>query len=151
MQGEEITFDYNYVRVSGAVAKKCLCGARECRGYIGGDPLTPVSIFESNSDEDDPEPIMVEKSSEDESWTEGRKQMLDKKALEKSCLPDRREKLLISESEKEAASRKQIKRKLITRKLGSIKLKKLTESTEGSDEGGNEMNLHIYVLRCHKV
>ena len=36
-QGEELTFDYNYVRVSGAAPQKCFCGTAKCRGYIGGD------------------------------------------------------------------------------------------------------------------
>ncbi|KAF6998202.1 hypothetical protein CFC21_014340 [Triticum aestivum] len=34
---EELTFDYNYVRVSGAAPQKCFCGTAKCRGYIGGD------------------------------------------------------------------------------------------------------------------
>lgn len=32
-----MTFDYNYVRVSGAAPQKCFCGTAKCRGYIGGD------------------------------------------------------------------------------------------------------------------
>ncbi|GJN21309.1 hypothetical protein PR202_gb08774 [Eleusine coracana subsp. coracana] len=36
-EGEELTFDYNYVRVSGAAPQKCFCGTAKCRGYIGGD------------------------------------------------------------------------------------------------------------------
>ncbi|KAF0932185.1 hypothetical protein E2562_008716 [Oryza meyeriana var. granulata] len=36
-KGEELTFDYNYVRVSGAAPQKCFCGTAKCRGYIGGD------------------------------------------------------------------------------------------------------------------
>ncbi|CAM0908295.1 unnamed protein product [Alopecurus aequalis] len=36
-KGEELTFDYNYVRVSGAAPQKCFCGTAKCRGYIGGE------------------------------------------------------------------------------------------------------------------
>ena len=49
-----MTFDYNYVRVFGAAAKKCYCLAQQCRGYIGGDPLSGDVIIESDSDEDYP-------------------------------------------------------------------------------------------------
>ncbi|KAF5202810.1 Histone-lysine n-methyltransferase ashh2, partial [Thalictrum thalictroides] len=58
-KGEEVTFDYNYVRVSGAAAKKCVCGSVKCRGYIGGDPLTSDEIVQGDSDEEFPEPLMV--------------------------------------------------------------------------------------------
>lgn len=58
-KGEEVTFDYNYVRVFGAAAKKCYCGSSQCRGYIGGDPLNGDVIIQSDSDEDYPEPIML--------------------------------------------------------------------------------------------
>ncbi|KAG7032825.1 Histone-lysine N-methyltransferase ASHH2 [Cucurbita argyrosperma subsp. argyrosperma] len=58
-KGEEVTFDYNYVRVFGAAAKKCYCGSSHCRGYIGGDPLNSEVIIQSDSDEEFPEPVMV--------------------------------------------------------------------------------------------
>ncbi|CAK9160363.1 unnamed protein product [Ilex paraguariensis] len=58
-KGEEVTFDYNYVRVFGAAAKKCVCGSSQCRGYIGGDPRNSEVIVQSDSDEEYPEPIMV--------------------------------------------------------------------------------------------
>ncbi|KAF5189458.1 histone-lysine N-methyltransferase ASHH2, partial [Thalictrum thalictroides] len=57
--GEEVTFDYNYVRVFGAAAKKCVCGSVKCRGYIGGDPLNSDEIVQGDSDEEFPEPVMV--------------------------------------------------------------------------------------------
>ncbi|MQL70560.1 hypothetical protein Taro_002870 [Colocasia esculenta] len=57
--GEEVTFDYNYVRVFGAAAKRCVCGSAECRGYIGGDPLNTENIVQGDSDEEYPEPVMV--------------------------------------------------------------------------------------------
>lgn len=53
-----MTFDYNYVRVFGAAAKKCVCGSSQCRGYIGGDPLNSDVIVQ-DSDEEYPEPVMV--------------------------------------------------------------------------------------------
>lgn len=57
-KGEEVTFDYNYVRVFGAAAKKCYCGSPQCRGYLGGDPLNGDVIIQSDSDEDR-EPMML--------------------------------------------------------------------------------------------
>jgi hypothetical protein len=61
IEGEEITFNYNYERVGGAVAKKCECGAVNCRGFIGGDADTPRTVVENESDEDeDLEPIMLQ-------------------------------------------------------------------------------------------
>ncbi|XP_061373324.1 histone-lysine N-methyltransferase ASHH2 [Gastrolobium bilobum] len=59
-QDEELTFDYNYVRVFGAAAKKCYCGSPHCRGYIGGgDPLNAELIVQGDSDEEFPEPVML--------------------------------------------------------------------------------------------
>ncbi|XP_014500972.1 histone-lysine N-methyltransferase ASHH2 isoform X2 [Vigna radiata var. radiata] len=59
-QDEELTFDYNYVRVFGAAAKKCYCGSPSCRGYIGGgDPLNAELIVQSDSEEEFPEPVML--------------------------------------------------------------------------------------------
>lgn len=59
-QGQELTFDYNYVRVFGAAAKKCHCGSSHCRGYIGGDPLNGDVIIQSDSDEEYPELVILE-------------------------------------------------------------------------------------------
>ncbi|XVE55272.1 hypothetical protein DITRI_Ditri03aG0145500 [Diplodiscus trichospermus] len=59
-KGEEVTFDYNYVRVFGAAAKKCHCGSPHCRGYIGGDSLSAEVIVHDDSDEESPEPVMLE-------------------------------------------------------------------------------------------
>lgn len=58
-QGDEVTFDYNYVRVFGAAAKKCVCGSSHCRGYIGGDPRNSEVIVQGDSDDEFPEPVMV--------------------------------------------------------------------------------------------
>ncbi|KAJ4953619.1 hypothetical protein NE237_030451 [Protea cynaroides] len=57
---EEVTFDYNYVRVFGAAAKKCVCGSSVCRGYIGGDPLNAETIVRGDSDDEFPEPVMFD-------------------------------------------------------------------------------------------
>lgn len=54
-----MTFDYNYVRVFGAAAKKCYCGSSQCRGYIGGDLLNSEVVVQGDSDEEYPEPVMV--------------------------------------------------------------------------------------------
>ncbi|KAL3634790.1 hypothetical protein CASFOL_021844 [Castilleja foliolosa] len=58
-KGEEVTFDYNYVRVFGAAAKECVCGAPNCRGYIGGDPTNSEVIVHGDSDEEFAEPVMT--------------------------------------------------------------------------------------------
>lgn len=58
-QGEEVTFDYNYVRVFGAAAKRCVCGSPQCRGYIGGDTLNAEVIVQDDSDDEYPEPVVV--------------------------------------------------------------------------------------------
>lgn len=57
-----MTFDYNYVRVNGAAAKKCVCGSSACRGYIGGDPLNSEVIVQGDSDEEGIEPVMIRKN-----------------------------------------------------------------------------------------
>lgn len=63
-QDEELTFDYNYVRVFGAAAKKCHCGSSQCRGYIGSDPNNAESIVQCDSDEEFPEPVMLNEDGE---------------------------------------------------------------------------------------
>ncbi|XP_027904008.1 LOW QUALITY PROTEIN: histone-lysine N-methyltransferase ASHH2 [Vigna unguiculata] len=93
-QDEELTFDYNYVRVFGAAAKKCYCGSPSCRGYIGGgDPLNAELIVQSDSEEEFPEPVMLTKNGEIEEApkyfnnddTESARNMLKgRDALEKS-------------------------------------------------------------------
>ncbi|KAK1384440.1 Histone-lysine N-methyltransferase ASHH2 [Heracleum sosnowskyi] len=64
-KGEEVTFDYNYVRVFGAAAKKCVCGSSLCRGYIGGDPLSGEIIVQDDSDEENLESVIVCEDSDD--------------------------------------------------------------------------------------
>ncbi|MCD7447381.1 hypothetical protein HAX54_028453 [Datura stramonium] len=58
-KGEEVTFDYNYVRVFGAAVKKCVCGSPHCRGYIGGDPLNAEVIVQEDSDDEYAEPLVL--------------------------------------------------------------------------------------------
>lgn len=65
VKGEEVTFDYNYVRFLGAAAKKCECGSADCRGFIGGDPTTPKIVVENESDMEEPEPIVLTEENED--------------------------------------------------------------------------------------
>ncbi|XP_015079413.1 histone-lysine N-methyltransferase ASHH2-like [Solanum pennellii] len=60
-KGEEVTFDYNFVRVFGAAVKKCVCGSPNCRGYIGGDPLDAEVIVQEDSDDEYPEPVLLPK------------------------------------------------------------------------------------------
>ncbi|KAH9624060.1 hypothetical protein KSS87_001821 [Heliosperma pusillum] len=75
-KGEELTFDYNYVRVFGAAAKKCYCGALKCRGYIGGDPSNSEVVIQGDSDEEFPEPVAVDENGELDHSLE--KNMLDR-------------------------------------------------------------------------
>ncbi|KAL3840048.1 hypothetical protein ACJIZ3_024639 [Penstemon smallii] len=70
-KGEEVTFDYNYVRVFGAAAKKCVCGSPNCRGYIGGDPTNSEVIVQGDSDDEHSEPVMTCEDREMKSdWTD---------------------------------------------------------------------------------
>lgn len=63
-----MTFDYNYVRVFGAAAKKCYCGSPLCRGYIGGGDSHNVEVIvQGDSDDEFPEPVMLNESGEIES------------------------------------------------------------------------------------
>lgn len=59
LQGEEVTFNYNYVRIFGAAAKKCVCGSADCLGYIGGDLSKGENIVAYESDEEYSEPIII--------------------------------------------------------------------------------------------
>ncbi|KAL3641217.1 hypothetical protein CASFOL_016185 [Castilleja foliolosa] len=70
-KGEEVTFDYNYVRVLGAAARKCVCGSPNCRGYIGGDPANADVIIPDDSDGEYMEPVMICDDKElDKEWKE---------------------------------------------------------------------------------
>ncbi|KAL6634553.1 hypothetical protein ACP70R_027224 [Stipagrostis hirtigluma subsp. patula] len=62
-KGEELTFDYNYVRVSGAAPQKCFCGTAKCRGYIGGDisVVDPITQDDASGHFDQ---MIVDKDSE---------------------------------------------------------------------------------------
>eukprot|EP00250_Pteridium_aquilinum_P019301 c24385_g1_i2 orf=369-5060(+) len=151
-KGEEITFDYNFVRVCGAAAKKCLCGSRDCRGFIGGDPMTPRSVVHSDSEEDDPEPIMIEESSEEESRIEDSKLVIDKKRDEKAeAIPPlelrnkERNWMLNESSERQGASSEQVKAKPSIKKSNSANGKRLTIVTSGGRFEGVEEKLNELV------
>ncbi|KAL8482235.1 hypothetical protein ACS0TY_028403 [Phlomoides rotata] len=76
-KGDEVTFDYNYVRVFGAAAKKCVCGSPNCRGYIGGDLTNSEEIAQDDSDDEYEEPVMVcEDGDMKEDWNEIMSNML---------------------------------------------------------------------------
>ncbi|OEL24773.1 Histone-lysine N-methyltransferase ASHH2 [Dichanthelium oligosanthes] len=64
-KGEELTFDYNYVRVSGAAPQKCYCGTAKCRGYIGGDTPVVDTVTQDDADAGHFEQIVVYKDSEE--------------------------------------------------------------------------------------
>ncbi|XP_057795670.1 histone-lysine N-methyltransferase ASHH2 isoform X2 [Salvia miltiorrhiza] len=70
-KGEEVTFDYNFVRVFGAAAKKCECGSANCRGYIGGDLTNSEVIAQDDSDDEYTEPVMIcEEGDMSEDWND---------------------------------------------------------------------------------
>lgn len=64
-QGEELTFDYNYVRVSGAAPQKCFCGTAKCRGYIGGDISGSGIITQDDAEAEHFEPMVTYKDAEE--------------------------------------------------------------------------------------
>ncbi|KAF3337732.1 histone-lysine N-methyltransferase ASHH2-like isoform X2 [Carex littledalei] len=86
-KGEELTFDYNYVRVVGAAAKKCFCGAANCRGYIGGDPSSTELVVQEDSDEEDYfEPVTAKQIHRAAAAT-----TLSDNSIKKQPLPDKRQ------------------------------------------------------------
>ncbi|KQJ99871.1 uncharacterized protein LOC100838109 [Brachypodium distachyon] len=64
-KGEELTFDYNYVRVSGAAPQKCFCGTAKCRGYIGGDISGSGIIAQDNAGAEHFETLAADKDAEE--------------------------------------------------------------------------------------
>lgn len=64
-KGEELTFDYNYVRVSGAAPQKCFCGTAKCRGYIGGDISVVDTITQDDVEAEHFEHMVVDKDPEE--------------------------------------------------------------------------------------
>jgi histone-lysine N-methyltransferase SETD2 len=64
-QGEELTFDYNYVRVSGAAPQKCFCGTAKCRGYIGGDISGSGIISQDDAEAEHFQPLVTYKDAEE--------------------------------------------------------------------------------------
>uniref|UniRef100_A0A0E0CLV9 Histone-lysine N-methyltransferase n=1 Tax=Oryza meridionalis TaxID=40149 RepID=A0A0E0CLV9_9ORYZ len=64
-KGEELTFDYNYVRVSGAAPQKCFCGTAKCRGYIGGDISGADMITQDDAEAGTFEPMAVQEDAEE--------------------------------------------------------------------------------------
>uniref|UniRef100_A0ACD5YTL0 Uncharacterized protein n=1 Tax=Avena sativa TaxID=4498 RepID=A0ACD5YTL0_AVESA len=64
-KGEELTFDYNYVRVSGAAPQKCFCGTAKCRGYIGGDISGSDIIAQDGGEAEHFEPMVTYKDADE--------------------------------------------------------------------------------------
>lgn len=60
-----MTFDYNYVRVSGAAPQKCFCGTAKCRGYLGGDVSIVDTITQDDTEADHFEQMVFDKDSEE--------------------------------------------------------------------------------------
>jgi hypothetical protein len=61
-----LTFDYNYVRVSGAAPQKCFCGTAKCRGYLGGDiSIVDTIITQDDTEADHFEQMVVDKDSKE--------------------------------------------------------------------------------------
>ncbi|CAL5057754.1 unnamed protein product [Urochloa decumbens] len=64
-KAEELTFDYNYVRVSGAAPQKCFCGTAKCRGYIGGDISVVDTVTQDAAEAGHFEQMVLDKDSEE--------------------------------------------------------------------------------------
>ncbi|CAO2039200.1 unnamed protein product [Urochloa humidicola] len=64
-KGEELTFDYNYVRVSGAAPQKCFCRTAKCRGYIGGDISVVDTVTQDYAEAGHFEQMILDKDSEE--------------------------------------------------------------------------------------
>ncbi|KAL2497169.1 histone methyltransferase [Abeliophyllum distichum] len=127
-KGDELTFDYNYVRVFGAAAKKCVCGSPNCRGYIGGggDPLNSEVIVHDDSDEEYPEPVMFCDDNEmNYYWNDVMKTSLNdreiKSVTETAANEDRMEQLESALSPLETASEILSSENLIRNEQTSVK------------------------------
>jgi hypothetical protein len=66
-----LTFDYNYVRVSGAAPQKCFCGTAKCRGYIGGDITIVDTINQDDTEARHFKHTVVHKVSEESTGANG--------------------------------------------------------------------------------
>ncbi|KAL3678466.1 hypothetical protein R1sor_021422 [Riccia sorocarpa] len=151
-EGEEVTFDYNYVRVRGASAKKCKCGSSQCRGFIGTDSETPRDeIVESDSEEDeDLEPVMIVNSDEEENHvledkvTPPKKQR-DDKVYQEPTRPSRiKRKLVPSKEEGRVVKRMKTTGSSTVKKLSSSNPKGLTVDTgAGRHESGRALSSDV--------
>ncbi|KAL2610014.1 hypothetical protein R1flu_028587 [Riccia fluitans] len=151
-EGEEVTFDYNYVRVRGASAKKCECGSSQCRGFIGTDSETPRDeIVESDSDEEDLEPIMIVNSDEEDNHVRPEKvtslkKQKDDKVYQEPTRPSRIKRKLVALKEKGTVSVKRMKTtgSSSIKKLSSSNPKGLTVDTGvGRHEGGRALSSDV--------
>ncbi|KAA8917036.1 hypothetical protein TRICI_000822 [Trichomonascus ciferrii] len=57
--GIEITYDYNFNWFPGAIAQKCYCGSKNCRGYISKKTYTNPSSSSPDSAEPDDQPAVT--------------------------------------------------------------------------------------------
>ncbi|KAG6542664.1 hypothetical protein Mapa_015899 [Marchantia paleacea] len=149
-EGEEVTFDYNYVRVRGASAKKCECGSSQCRGFIGADSETPRAVVESDSEDDeDPEPIMIVNSDEednlmDESKVTPLKKLKDDSVYREttSTRPSRIKRKLVPVKDKVPVAVKRVKTSSTSRKNGISNPKGLTVDV-GRHEGARALSSDV--------
>ncbi|CAA0840805.1 Unknown protein [Striga hermonthica] len=128
-KGEEVTFDYNYVRVFGAAAKKCVCGSPNCRGYIGGDPTNSEVIVHGDSDEEFAEPVMTLDDREmKEDWND----------IISNSLLDREKETITEPPEKRDGRRKQLNVVAQSENISSeTVVRKVAFSSAGSDGSFN--------------
>lgn len=111
--------------------------------------MTPVTIVESDSDEDDLEPMMIEEGSEEEDdQNESSKSLIGKtqQGKDEPCpmrVPGVKRKWATSETgEKQGISSKRVMTSLTLRKLGSTNPKRLTIETSGGRFEGVEERLN---------
>lgn len=60
---EEITFDYNFERY-GEKPTRCLCGAEQCRGFIGGGDILGEDSISEDEFEEELEPVFLDAKDE---------------------------------------------------------------------------------------
>jgi hypothetical protein len=66
-----LTFDYNYVRVSGAAPQKCFCDTAKCRGYIDGGISIVDAIKQYDTEAGHFEHTVLHKDSEESMGANG--------------------------------------------------------------------------------
>lgn len=135
-KGEELTFDYNHLRVTGATTKKCECGSAVCRGFIGSDPFTSAAVLPSELDENCEAPGMLEEDSENEG-SQGNKMLSTRECSTLAIVAQREISSQPSERKSECSSALFEKQAEVSNNLGIMKKTNTVHSL------GNAFNLKM--------